>query len=51
VVAKSPTALVEELCQEIHDKMILYKHNWELIDLVLWDNWRCLLAANGYDPE
>jgi len=44
-------ALLEELCQEIYDKMILYKHKWELTDLVLWDNWRCLHGVNGYDPK
>lgn len=44
-------ALLEELCQEMYDKMIVYGHKWELDELVLWDNWRCLHGVNGYDPQ
>jgi len=43
-------ALLEELCQEIYDKMIPYWHKWDMTDLVLWDNWRCLHCVRGYDP-
>jgi taurine dioxygenase len=43
-------ALLEEMCQEIYAKMIPYWHKWEMTDLVLWDNWRCLHGVNGYDP-
>jgi len=40
--------LLEELCQEIYAKMIPYWHKWEMTDLVLWDNWRCLHCVRGY---
>lgn len=44
-------ALLEELCQEIYDKMLPYAHQWKLDELVLWDNWRFLHGVRGYDPK
>ncbi len=44
-------ALLEQLCQEMYDKMTPYWHKWGLDELVLWDNWRCLHSVRGYDPK
>lgn len=42
--------LLEELCQEIYANMVPYWHKWDMSDLVLWDNWRCIHGVSGYDP-
>ena len=44
-------ALLESLCREIYAVMVPYWHRWEMTDLVLWDNWRCIHSVNGYDPS
>ena len=44
-------ALLESLCQEIYARMKPYWHKWELMDMVLWDNWRFIHAASGNDPK
>lgn len=41
-------ALLEEMCQEIYARMTPYWHKWEMSDLVVWDNWRCLHCVRGY---
>lgn len=44
-------ALLESLCQEIYEKMVPYWHQWELNDMVLWDNWRFIHAVSGNQPQ
>lgn len=44
-------ALLEALCQEMYTKMAEYWHAWKPTDMVIWDNWRCLHSAAGYDPR
>jgi taurine dioxygenase len=40
-------ALLEALCDEIYARMTPYWHQWELSDMVLWDNWRFIHAVSG----
>lgn len=43
-------ALLEELCQEMYTVMTPYWHQWRSTDMVIWDNWRFIHCASGYDP-
>lgn len=42
--------LLEEICQEMYVTMTPYWHQWRSTDMVIWDNWRFIHAASGYDP-
>jgi taurine dioxygenase len=44
-------ALLEALCQEFQSVMQPYWHDWKLIDMLIWDNWRFLHSAGGYPPQ
>lgn len=44
-------AMLEALCREMYTTMQPYWHEWKPNDMVIWDNWRCLHAASGYDPK
>lgn len=43
--------LLESLCREIYAKMNPYWHDWNMTDMVLWDNWRFIHAVSGNDPQ
>lgn len=46
-------ALLEEICQEINviAKSCSYFHQWNLTDMLIWDNWRCLHSVSGANPQ
>jgi alpha-ketoglutarate-dependent taurine dioxygenase len=44
-------ATLEALCHEMYAVMQPYWHDWKPNDMVIWDNWRCLHSASGYDPK
>jgi taurine dioxygenase len=40
-------ALLDELIEYSTDPVLAYWHRWQASDIVLWDNWRLLHAAQG----
>lgn len=44
-------ALLEELIQQMYAAMKPYWHDWKPADMLIWDNWRFLHSAGGYDPQ
>ena len=42
--------LLEELVAHVTDGRFTYMHEWELDDMVLWDNWRTMHTALGTSP-
>jgi len=44
-------ALLEAVCQEINAKAPAYFHQWNLTDMLIWDNWRMLHSVSGMDPS
>lgn len=44
-------ALLEELVTHTTDGRFTYVHDWELGDMVLWDNWRTMHSAFGTPLE
>ncbi|MCB2059769.1 MAG: TauD/TfdA family dioxygenase [Novosphingobium sp.] len=44
-------ALLEELIQQMYAVMKPYWHDWKTTDMLIWDNWRFLHSAGGYDPQ
>jgi taurine dioxygenase len=44
-------ALLEAVCQEIHDIVKPYVHRWKATDMLIWDNWRILHSVSGMDPQ
>lgn len=46
-------ALFEAVCQEINAKATAhaYFHQWNLTDMLIWDNWRILHCVSGMDPK
>lgn len=44
-------ALLEELIQQMYAAMKPYWHDWKPDDMLIWDNWRFLHSAGGYDPQ
>ncbi len=43
--------LLAELVAHATDDRFAYYHDWELDDMVLWDNWRTMHMAFGTPPE
>ncbi len=45
-------ALLEAVCQAINAlaQECAYLHQWNLTDMVIWDNWRVLHGVSGMDP-
>jgi taurine dioxygenase len=43
--------ILEELVAHATDGRFTYVHEWELGDMVLWDNWRTMHTAFGTPPE
>jgi taurine dioxygenase len=43
--------LLEELVAHSTDGRFTYFHDWQVDDMVLWDNWRTLHMASGIPPE
>ncbi|MCE7795244.1 TauD/TfdA family dioxygenase [Sphingobium sufflavum] len=44
-------ALLEAVCREIGAKARAYFHQWNLTDMLIWDNWRMLHSVTGMAPE
>ena len=44
-------ALLEELIQQMYAVMQPYWHDWQPGEMVIWDNWRFLHGASGYEPQ
>jgi len=44
-------ALLEELIQEMYKVMQPFWHDWGENQMVIWDNWRFLHSASGYEPH
>jgi taurine dioxygenase len=44
-------ALFEAVCQEINAKAKPYWHQWNVTDMIIWDNWRMLHSVSGMDPK
>ncbi|HTV95141.1 MAG TPA: TauD/TfdA family dioxygenase [Steroidobacteraceae bacterium] len=44
-------ALLEAVCQEIAEKSLAYHHQWQLTDMLIWDNWRMLHSVTGMNPS
>jgi taurine dioxygenase len=42
--------LLHEICAYCMDPELAYFHDWQMGDMVLWDNWRVLHCAEGTDP-
>jgi len=43
--------LLRELVAHVTRPEFTYWHDWELSDLLLWDNWRMMHATRGSSPE
>jgi taurine dioxygenase len=43
--------LLEELVAHVTDGRFTYIHEWEVNDMVLWDNWRTMHTALGAPPD
>ena len=43
-------ALLAELVTHVTDGRFTYVHDWEVGDMVLWDNWRTMHSAFGTPP-
>jgi taurine dioxygenase len=43
--------LLHEICAYCMDPELAYFHDWQMGDMVLWDNWRVLHCAEGTHPE
>jgi taurine dioxygenase len=43
--------LLHEVCKYCMDPELAYFHDWQMGDMVLWDNWRVLHCAEGTHPE
>ncbi|MEA3023788.1 MAG: taurine dioxygenase, partial [Alphaproteobacteria bacterium] len=37
-------ALIDELCDHIEDRKLVYEHKWQVGDILIWDN-RCTSHA------
>lgn len=48
---KEGDAILEELVQHTTDERFTLTHDWEVGDMVLWDNWRTLHRALGIPPD
>jgi taurine dioxygenase len=44
-------SLLSEVIAQILKPELMYFHNWQPGDMVLWDNWRMLHCASGIPPE
>jgi taurine dioxygenase len=46
-------ALLEDVCQTVNAlaKQFSYFHDWQLTDMLIWDNWRVLHSVSGMDPS
>jgi taurine dioxygenase len=45
-------ALLRSVCDEIEeDNGSCYWHDWQVHDMLIWDNWRFLHAVQGADPN
>jgi taurine dioxygenase len=44
-------ALLREVWDEVERTIQPYYHEWELTDMLIWDNWRMLHQACGCDPK
>jgi taurine dioxygenase len=44
-------ALLTELAAHLCDETHAYWHEWQANDIVAWDNWRVIHAAEGVPPE
>lgn len=43
--------LLHDVCKYCMDPELAYFHDWQMGDMVLWDNWRVLHCAEGTHPE
>jgi taurine dioxygenase len=43
--------VLTELIEHMQAVMQPYWHEWKSTDMVIWDNWRFLHSAGGYDPQ
>lgn len=43
--------LLREVCSYCMDPDLAYYHDWQMGDMMLWDNWRVLHCAEGTHPE
>jgi len=43
--------ILEELVSHTTDGRFTYVHDWEVDDMVLWDNWRTMHCAMGTPPD
>lgn len=48
---KEGEVLFESICQQINAKAQPYFHQWNLTDMLIWDNWRMLHSVTGMDPK
>lgn len=44
-------ALLQELVDHVTSAEFTYWHEWELTDMILWDNWRMIHSTRGNKPE
>jgi len=44
-------AVLKELITQMYAVIQPYWHDWKSTDMVIWDNWRFLHSAEGYDPQ
>ena len=50
-VAIEGDAILEELVQHTTAERFTLVHDWEVGDMVLWDNWRTMHCARGIPPH
>jgi len=43
--------LFAALIDEVHAKVIPYRHKWSPTDMVIWDNWRFIHSVGGNPPQ
>lgn len=44
-------ALLQTLVDHLLQPRFSYIHNWEVGDMIIWENWRCLHMAFGHAPD
>lgn len=43
--------LLAEVVDRCLDENLIYHHDWQADDMVLWDNWRTLHCSTGVEPD
>jgi len=44
-------ALLLEVCRFVRENPVVYYHQWNMGQMLIWDNWRLLHCVTGADPK